>query len=155
MGRVLQICQEVRPVEKSRGGLVRARLARMMSAWLALGALVGIGSGATAVGAATTVLANMLAGMILFPPVGLLLGLIGGRARESLLGAAVGAILGAALGAVAGPAGLVETATHALLVGALAGATLRPYLAVARRIYTGLHAAAGYTLRWAGRLAGS
>ncbi len=67
------------------------------------------------------ILSSALAGMILFPPVGLLLGLIGGRARESFIGAAIGAILGTALGMIASPAGFLNTATHALLIGALGG----------------------------------
>jgi hypothetical protein len=90
--------------------------------------------------------------MILFPPVGLLLGLIGGRARESFIGAAVGAILGTALGTIVGPAGVLNTATHALLIGALAGATFRSYLTLVRWVYSALQTAAGFTLRLAGRL---
>ena len=152
MARVLLPCQAVRPLEESRAGLVRTRVARMMAAWLALGAIVGIGTGTMAGGQAAMILSNALAGMILFPPVGLLLGLIGGRARESFIGAAVGAILGTALGMIVGPAGVLNTATHALLVGALAGATFRPYLTLVRWVYSALQTAAGFTLRLAGRL---
>lgn len=152
MARVLLPCQAVRPLEESRAGLVRTRVTRMMAAWLALGAIVGTGTGTTAGGEATMILSNALAGMILFPPVGLLLGLIGGRARESFIGAAVGAILGTALGTIASPAGFSKTATHALLIGALAGATFRPYLILVRWVYSALQTAAGFTLRLAGRL---
>lgn len=149
MASVSSLYQEARPLEMSQAGSMRRRVVQMTAAWLFLGALVGIGTGATSGGSLAAIVSSVLAGMILFPPVGLLLGLIGGRPKETLLGAAAGAIVGALLGAVAGP---IEITTHALLVGALGGATLRPYLMLAKWLYSALHAAAGYTLRMAGRL---
>jgi hypothetical protein len=88
--------------------------------WAALGALVGIG---TAPGQEMVDLAaGITAGVIVFLPIGLLLGLLGGQARLALLGSTGGAVFGAAVGTFAGPAGLSPVLVG-LVGGAIVGGT--------------------------------
>jgi hypothetical protein len=128
----------------------------MMTAWLVLGAMVGAALGLVLGGQAMMIFSNAVAGMIVFPLIGLPLGLIGGRASESLIGAAAGTVFGVALGGIAGQAITLATVIHLTVVGALVGATLRPYLTLTVWGFAGIWSAAAYTFRrlagWQGRL---
>ncbi len=119
----------------SRQGLAR-RLRGMTVLWLGLGLLVGAASTPTGEGPIARV-AFLLAGTIILTPLGLVLGLLGGQALETALGAAGGAVLGAAgllLLPSGGPPRLFATSVlFGALVGATLGTVLRAIVWVAER----------------------
>jgi hypothetical protein len=102
------------------------RVLRMAVAWAGLGAVMGASVGWESGGVIGTI-ACLIAGMIELAALGAVLGLIGGRPGESLLGGGCGLTVGAVAGLAGVQAGPVPAA-FGLVVGALAGATLRPYL---------------------------
>jgi hypothetical protein len=79
-------------------------------------------------GAIPGAIAAMMAGMVELAILGALFAAIGGRPGESVLGAAVGLLGGLAAGAMGVKAPAVLVANFGMVVGAIAGATLRPYL---------------------------
>jgi hypothetical protein len=70
----------------------------------------------------------MIAGMVELAVLGACFALIGGRPGESVAGAVAGFLTGLTVGLVAKPAPVVLAASFGLVFGAIAGATLRPYL---------------------------
>jgi hypothetical protein len=101
----------------------------MAAAWAALGAVMGAGLAMDG-GDVHGVIAFMIAGMIEMAALGAVFGLIGGGPQESVVGAVWGLVVGLATGLVAGHARVVLVADLGLVVGAVAGGTLRPYLRV-------------------------
>jgi hypothetical protein len=98
------------------------RLPGMLVVWGAIGAAVGVLTAQTP--GPIGIVAGIIAGLIVITPLGALLTLIGGRARESLLGAALGVVLVPALARlVALPVTAVSLAPFGLILGALVGAT--------------------------------
>ena len=71
---------------------------------------------------------NVLAGLIVLTPVGLLLGLLGGRVKPTLVGALVGVLLGL-LGGGFTLISLSLVVSTGLIFGGLAGATGSVYIA--------------------------
>jgi hypothetical protein len=69
-------------------------------------------------------LAGALAGMIVLPVLGALLGILGGRWMETLMGTACGLVSGIAFAFFSGSSRLAPSVSLNLLVGACAGATL-------------------------------
>ena len=99
-----------------------ARARKMMLAWLAVGAAVGIGTAGHS-GNAIAIISGLLAGVIVMLPVGVLLALLGGAAKETLIGALLGAVMGAAIGALNDHTQMMAAANVGLLGGAWVGAT--------------------------------
>jgi hypothetical protein len=77
--------------------------------------------------------ANIIAGMLLLPPLGLVLGLIGGRWNESLLGGLLGLTCGMAGRLVLPGMGVTSLASFGLLFGGMMGATLPLIFRLIRR----------------------
>jgi hypothetical protein len=103
------------------------RVLRMAVAWAGLGAVMGTGVGLGSGGVVVAV-ACLIAGMIELAALGAVLALFGGRPGESLLGGGCGLAVGAVSGLAGVQASVVLAAAFGLVVGALVGATLRPYL---------------------------
>lgn len=99
------------------------RVKHMACLWGLFGLLVGVATLARPF-SAVGVLAGMIAGMIVLVPLGVILGLAGGRPGPTLFGGVSGAGLGAVTGMLASPDGAAHTASVALIGGAVAGATL-------------------------------
>ena len=94
----------------------------MLVVWGAIGMAVGVLTAQTP--GPIGIVAGIIAGVIVITPLGALLTLIGGRARESLIGAALGVLLVPALARlVALPVTSVSLAPFGLILGALVGAT--------------------------------
>jgi len=93
----------------------------MVLVWLCFGALIGPGSAPPDSGVIGTI-SGIIAGMLLLPFLGAALGLMGGRASESLLGGVCGALLGAAL-ALASEGAILPKVNACLIAGGLVGAT--------------------------------
>jgi hypothetical protein len=106
---------------------LRKRILRMMRVWAVLGALMGAGAGLEG-GGFVGAIAGMIAGMVELAVLGAGCALIGGRPGESVAGAVVGFLTGLTVGIVARPAPVVLATSFGLVFGAIAGATLRPYL---------------------------
>jgi len=104
-------------MKTSRGKRVR----RMMLVWLLFGAAIGPGSAPDA--GAVGLISGILAGMLLLPWLGLVLGLIGGQARQALLGGAWGFAVGLAVALAADEGDVLRKANVALIAGGLIGAT--------------------------------
>jgi hypothetical protein len=109
----------------------------MVLLWLGLGAVIGVLSAPPNCGV-IGFLAGALAGMIVLPAVGALFGLLGGRWREALVGAASGVGCGVAVSFFIGSNWLASSVSLHLLLGACAGATLpqlcRLYLRLACQV---------------------
>jgi hypothetical protein len=103
------------------------RALHMAGLWLCIGAVVGFGIGAARDGV-ISVVANVLAGVIVMPVLGVLLALLGGRVRPTLIGGICGGAAGAAAG-LSGDAAGYFWANAGLIAGATAGATLPTILA--------------------------
>jgi hypothetical protein len=98
----------------------------MACVWAGLGVILGLGV-SPASGDVVGVVACMVTGIIELAALGAILTFIGGRPGESLVGAGCGLALGAIAGLAGVPTGPVPAAPFGLVVGALAGATLRAY----------------------------
>ena len=111
------------------------QIASMVLLWLGLGALVGSLS-APPDGGMVGFVAGALAGMIVLPILGAVFGLLGGRWRETLLGAACGLTSAILIAFLGGSTTMVPNVSLYLLLGAFAGATVpqtcRLYLWIAR-----------------------
>jgi hypothetical protein len=103
------------------------RVLRMTTTWAALGVVMGASLGIDN-GSVVGAVACMIAGMIEMASMGAVFGLIGGKPQECVVGAVSGLIVGLVTGLVAGQTHLGFVAAFGLVVGALIGATFRPYL---------------------------
>lgn len=108
------------------GGAVRAalrRLPRMVVVWGVIGSAVGVLTAQTP--GPIGIIAGVIAGVIVLAPVGAVLALAGGRARDSLIGAGAGLALAYGLaGLGAAPSTPVSVVPFGILAGALIGATV-------------------------------
>jgi hypothetical protein len=98
------------------------RAAAMVGIWLFFGIVVGLSITKPNAGVMVYV-AGAIAGMIVLSPIGFLLGLLGGRWNESLIGAAVGQVVGFCVGLIGKWMEPNLLATIGLIYGALLGAT--------------------------------
>ena len=110
------------------------RILGMCSLWLLVGVVVGL-LGAAPHSDTIALLSNVLAGMLLVPPLGLALGIIGGQWRESLMGGLFGTASGMILAMVL-PGGMAAGAivSVCLLVGGMSGATLPLFFRLLKRL---------------------
>jgi hypothetical protein len=99
----------------------------MTAAWAGLGVVMGAGLGIES-GSVVGTIACLIAGLIEMAALGAIFSLIGGRPGESLLGGGCGMAVGAVAELAGGQSSVVLAADFGLVAGALAGATLRPYL---------------------------
>jgi hypothetical protein len=124
-------CRTLHP-SRNKGRRVR----NMLLLWAAFGLIVGIGSAPG--GGLISTLSGALAGVMVLPWLGLVLGLIGGGPKLTLLGGIWGLIVGALAGALLSEPDLLSRANLSLILGALVGATfpgpLRLISAVVARI---------------------
>jgi hypothetical protein len=98
------------------------RVLAMVGVWLLFGVVVGAGSQpgkASMIG----VIAGIIAGVMVLPWLGLVLGLMGGRAQETLIGGLWALLVGAAAGLASGAADVLHWASACLVAGGLTGAT--------------------------------
>ena len=99
------------------------RLPGMLVVWGAIGVAVGVLT--TQTPGPIGIVAGIIAGMIVITPLGPLLTLMGGRARESMLGAVLGVVVVPALARLVElPVTSVSLAPFGLVLGALVGATV-------------------------------
>src|SRR5262249_25357369 len=124
------------PLTPPRGSLGK-RVRNMTLLWLAFGALVGAGSMPPEAGT-IGLLSGAIAGMLLLPFLGSVLGLMGGQCLETLAGALWGLMVGAAAAALTADADLLLKAALGLLVGGLAGATFPGLCRLFRQHVVGL-----------------
>jgi hypothetical protein len=103
------------------------RVLRMAAVWAVLGAIMGASVG-MARGGIVGAIAGMIGGMLELAALGAIFATVGGRPDESVLGALVGLLAGLAFGLVTVHAPAVLVANFGMVVGAIAGATLRAYL---------------------------
>jgi hypothetical protein len=106
---------------------LRGRILRMATVWAALGAVMGASVGMQG-GGIIGAIAGMLAGVTELAALGAIFALIGGTPQGTLLGAVGGLLVGMTMGLMGETASAVLVADFGLVVGAIAGATLRPYL---------------------------
>jgi len=124
----------------------------MAAVWLLFGAVVGACSQPPGAGLLGLV-SFMLAGMLLLPFLGALLGALGGRSREALIGGVWGLAWGVILARGGQESEVGAKAAVTLLVGGVAGATLFPLLGEVRRRLLGAHATATLLVRAFGHAA--
>jgi hypothetical protein len=73
-------------------------------------------------------MALMVAGMVVFAILGAIFALIGGRPKETIVGALGGLLCGVAVGMMGWQASVVQFANVGLVAGTIVGTTLRAYL---------------------------
>ena len=117
------------------------RVLHMTALWTFFGTVMGLGMGLME-GGWIGVAAHVVAGLMIMPLLGMVLGLIGGPWRDAFLGAVSGAILGLAAGTFLGNPNPVQIGYACLLVGGMVGAT---FLENSRRMRRGLQ----YLWMWA------
>jgi hypothetical protein len=99
------------------------RVRNLILVWLGFSLLVGPASMPPETGV-IGVISGVIAGVILLVPMAVVLGLIGGLWKETLVGGLWGLIIGLGASLVGGQAEVVRGASTCLIAGALAGATL-------------------------------
>jgi hypothetical protein len=99
------------------------RVQQMVLLWGGLGVVVGVITSPPDSDYLALV-ATIIAGLLLLPPMGLVLGLVGGRWNESLLGACVGLVLAMASAMVMPSLAPLAAAGVCVLVGGMMGGTL-------------------------------
>ena len=109
---------------------MRHRVARMAVVWAVFGAVVGAQSfaGADAIG----LLSGTIAGVILLPWLGAFLGLIGGEAVQSLVGASCGCLVGVVHAKLWGDPILTYKINMGLMIGGIMGANYATVCALRR-----------------------
>jgi len=129
--------------QPSRSPNLGRRITAMIRAWAILGAVVGIHTGWRLQGGLLATIAQTIAGIVVFSMVGLLLAAFTGRPNESLLGGAVGLLIGVVAVPLGSnmPAG--ETVNLCLTMGALVGATCRPWIRGVVRLGSVIHTLSG------------
>ena len=100
----------------------------MSVVWAALGAIMGASVGMEG-GGFIGAIAGMMAGIVEFAMLGAIFAVVGGRPEETVLGAVGGLLAGLAFNMMRVQAPLVLVANFGLVVGAIVGATLRPFFA--------------------------
>lgn len=118
---------------------LRAAVRRMTDlalVWLGFGIIVGYLTAPqpTPIGIA----AGVIAGMIVLPPVGAMLGAIGCRWRESLNGGVCGLAVGTALAIVQGRPDAATVSGFGVIVGGLVGATVLGFYRFPRLVFVGV-----------------
>jgi hypothetical protein len=126
-----------------RGTLAR-RVRDMAALWLVFGALVGVGSAPTG-GGAVAIVSFMIAGMMVLPLLGVVLGLLGGGVKEACIGGLCGGVVGVAVGWACGARNPLLGANLGLINGGMVGATFATVFRLANWLTN-----APLTL-WAGR----
>jgi len=111
----------------------RRRVLQMALVWAFIGQWVGADIGMRAGGLVGSI-AGAVAVMAEMAVLGAFLGWIGGRPRDTIIGAVLGLIAGVALAPLTGHADLLSRANMGLIAGASDGATLRPYLRMIWRV---------------------
>jgi hypothetical protein len=99
----------------------------MSVVWAALGAGMGASVGMES-GGFIGAIAGMLAGIVELAMLGAIFAVVGGRPEETVLGAVGGLLAGLVFSVMRVQAPVVLVANFGLVVGAMVGATLRPYL---------------------------
>jgi hypothetical protein len=94
----------------------------MVLVWLLFGVLMGVGTQPAEAGI-ISLIAGAIAGVLLLPWLGIVLGLMGGRARETLIGGLWGLLVGAVAAVAFGNEGVLHKASAGLVAGGLTGAT--------------------------------
>jgi hypothetical protein len=115
---------------------LRARFGRRLGAMTLMWLGFALAAGALAMppgGGAVAVIAGMLAGTIVLVPLGVVLGLVGGRWKETLVGGVGGLLLGLLTALLGGQAAILSQGATGLVAGGLVGATLPGLL---RRAWT-------------------
>jgi hypothetical protein len=97
----------------------------MVLVWLLLGVLMGPGTRPAEEGIIGAI-AGAIAGVMLLPWLGIVLALMGGRPRETLVGGLWGFLVGAATAVALGQGGVLSRASAGLVAGGLTGATFLP-----------------------------
>jgi hypothetical protein len=102
------------------------RILRMSAVWAVLGAVMGASVGMEG-GGIIGAIAGMMAGIVELAMLGAIFAVVGGTPEETVLGAVAGLLAGLAFGVMRVQAPVVLVANFGLVVGAIAGATLRAY----------------------------
>jgi hypothetical protein len=102
--------------------------------WLGFGVIVGALS-APPGSEMTGLISGAIAGMIVMPFIGALLGLMGGKWQQTLFGGVFGLSLGTVLGLSNPSSELQVVASTSLVCGALVGATFLPWLGQVRKSF--------------------
>jgi hypothetical protein len=113
---------------------VAVAVLQMSLLWLGFGIVVGAAS-ALPDGDAIRIVSGIIAGMIVLPVIGALLGLIGGRWRETLIGGGAGLIVALGLGLATGQSALFAVTNVGLVSGAIVGATFLSFINHFRRAF--------------------
>lgn len=126
VGKRRAVSPELRPAPPYPLG---RRVRDMTLLCLLFGAVAGAATAPR--GGAVALISGALAGMIILPPLGAVLGLLGGRPKDTLFGGLCGLAIGALAAAVAGEADMLGRANLTLIEGIIVGAT---FPALARRV---------------------
>jgi len=96
------------------------RVLKMTLVWIWFGIFIGATSvpGGDVIG----VVSGVVAGIILLPWLGILLGLIGGQAKETLFGGMFGALVGVVCGILSPDHGALYSVNMAVIIGGIIGA---------------------------------
>jgi hypothetical protein len=101
--------------------------------WAGFGLVVGVSTTPLDRGTLAMV-SGALAGLIVLPPLGVVLGLLGGQVKETQAGALLGLCCLGGAGWLIGSANVLYLANLGLLTGAMAGATVFGLLRTARQV---------------------
>jgi hypothetical protein len=96
---------------------------KMMLLWAFFGTCIGAGCGPSDAGM-VGIIAGMIAGVIIMPWLGLVLGLLGAEVRCTLIGGVQGTIVGLLAGVACGVTPIAYVVHSGLIGGALAGGTV-------------------------------
>jgi hypothetical protein len=99
----------------------------MAGLWLVIGVLIGIGC--QPLEGIVTIVSGALAGALLLPWLGILLGVLGGGVAESALGAMTGGFAGIFASVIKGEVSFVHQANIGIFIGGVMGANFATVLA--------------------------
>jgi hypothetical protein len=111
--------------DSANAGYIRAALRRVpgtAGAWAVLGVTAGLFTAPSP--GAIGILAGILAGLIVYPPLGVVLALIGARWKGTLIGGLLGLVAGGLGAFVCGRPDAAHLAAVGLTLGGLVGGTL-------------------------------